>query len=87
MADLDDCPFVVDKVGTTCNGNGPVAAAASSGIDASKSTVFVRNLPFDMTDQQFEAKFEEVGPVKRAFIVTGKGAQGSKGLVSVHKRS
>ncbi|XXQ33246.1 RRM domain-containing protein [Plasmodiophora brassicae] len=80
MADLDDCPFVVDKVGTTCNGNGPVAAAASSGIDASKSTVFVRNLPFDMTDQQFEAKFEEVGPVKRAFIVTGKGAQGSKGF-------
>jgi len=38
--------------------------------DNSKTTtIFVRNLPFDVRDDQLEKEFSEIGPIKRAFVV------------------
>jgi len=76
MDDCDELPFVIDKSGTGLSDDHDAVGPA---IDRKKSTIFIRNLPFDFTDEQLERKFEEVGPVKRAFIVTGKGNQGSRG--------
>merc|ERR1712137_243681 len=46
-------------------------------------TVFVRNLPYDLSDKQLEQLFADIGPVRHAFVVTDKrgGADdgGSKG--------
>jgi len=42
--------------------------------------VFVRGLPFDLTNGQLESHFETIGPVKSCFIVTEKGSAKSKGF-------
>ena len=36
-------------------------------------TLFVRNLPFSVTDEKLGEIFSETGPVKRAFVVKEKG--------------
>lgn len=36
-------------------------------------TLFVRNLPFCITDDKLGEIFSETGPVKRAFVVKEKG--------------
>ena len=42
---------------------------------AANTTVFVRNLPYSWNDRDFERCFEHIGPIKRAFVVTTKGAK------------
>ena len=37
------------------------------------TTIFVRNLPFEIRDDQLEKEFSEIGPIKRAFVVKDKG--------------
>lgn len=37
-------------------------------------TVFVRNLPFDLSDSDFQREFEAIGPIKRGFIARKKDA-------------
>ncbi|KAG0240799.1 RNA recognition motif-containing protein [Actinomortierella wolfii] len=41
----------------------------------SKSTLFVRGLPFEATSAQLEAFFSEVGPVRSCFVVLDKSAE------------
>ncbi len=36
-------------------------------------TLFVRNLPYDATNESLESIFSEIGPVKSAFVVAEKG--------------
>jgi nucleolar protein 4 len=49
------------------------------------TTVFVRNLPYTVTDARLEEAFSEIGPVKECFIIADKGAGGqSKGFGFVH---
>jgi hypothetical protein len=55
------------------------SAGSSSGPLASTS-VFVRGLPYQMTDASFEALFSEVGPVKEAFIIYDKTTRASRGF-------
>ncbi len=43
-------------------------------------TVFARNLGFEITDDQLEKVFEDIGPVKRAFVVTDRASKKSKGF-------
>ncbi|EDO39223.1 predicted protein, partial [Nematostella vectensis] len=38
-------------------------------------TIFVRNLPYNITDAEFKSAFEEIGPLKRGFIVKDKDNQ------------
>ncbi len=40
--------------------------------DLTKSTLFVRNLPFDATNTELETFFGTVGPIKACFVVTDK---------------
>jgi hypothetical protein len=42
-------------------------------------TVFVRNISYDVDDKVLEEAFNDVGPVRQAFIVKDKGEQRHKG--------
>jgi RNA recognition motif-containing protein len=42
-------------------------------------TVFVRNVSYDVDDKALEEAFNEVGPVRQAFLVKEKGSQRHKG--------
>ena len=42
-------------------------------------SVFVRGLPFDVSDAQLASHFSEIVPVKRAFIVRDPSSKTSKG--------
>jgi hypothetical protein len=46
------------------------------GTAAGDCTVFARNLAYSVTDEVLEQTFEDIGPIKRAFVVTEKGAAG-----------
>lgn len=41
----------------------------------SKSTLFVRGLPYDATNEQLEAFFSEVGPVRSCFVVLDRNTE------------
>ncbi|KAF9901274.1 RNA recognition motif-containing protein [Linnemannia zychae] len=43
--------------------------------NTSKSTLFVRGLPYDATSAQLEAFFSEVGPVRSCFVVLDRSAE------------
>ena len=44
------------------------------------SSVFVRNLAFDATDETLERHFESIGPVKEAWIVRDRKTKESRGF-------
>ena len=44
------------------------------------ASVFVRNLPYDATDETLEAHFSDVGPVRGAFVARDKKTQASRGF-------
>ena len=43
-----------------------------SNNETSKSTLFVRGIPFTTTNQQLEAFFSDIGPVLKCFVVQDK---------------
>ena len=47
------------------------------------ATVFVRNLAFDVTNENLESFFGDVAPVRRAFIVEQNGKSRGFGFVQV----
>ena len=47
------------------------------------ATVFVRNIAFDVTNQDLESFFGDVAPVRRAFIVEQNGKSRGFGFVQV----
>jgi nucleolar protein 4 len=47
---------------------------------AAGRTVFVRNVAYEVDDNALEAVFEDVGPVRQAFLVKEKGQQKHKGF-------
>ena len=52
-----------------------------SNSSGSEHTAFVRGLPYDFTDGQLQETFEQIGPVRRAFVVTGRrNVQESRGF-------
>lgn len=64
----------------------PLASTDTSAEEnTSKSTLFVRGLPYEATNEQLEAFFSEVGPVRSCFVVldrnTEKNASESSGGV------
>jgi len=55
----------------------------------SKATLFVRNIPYDATNQELEEFFSELGPIRSCFVVTDKtqeesGKVQNKGFGYVH---
>jgi len=53
----------------------PEATTSTSDENTSKSTLFVRGLPYDATNEQLEAFFSEVGPVRSCFVVLDRSAE------------
>ncbi|KAI1317370.1 RNA recognition motif-containing protein [Mortierella claussenii] len=51
------------------------ATAPAAEENTSKSTLFVRGLPYDATSAQLEAFFSEVGPVRSCFVVLDRSAE------------
>ena len=49
------------------------AAAATDGMRASDKTVFIRRLPYDLTDEVLEDAVSQIGPVKSCFTVKDRG--------------
>ena len=43
-------------------------------------TVFVRNISYEVDDKALEEAFQDVGPVRQAFLVKDKGQQRHKGF-------
>ncbi|KAG0076977.1 RNA recognition motif-containing protein [Linnemannia elongata] len=60
-------PVVAETATTT------TATAAEE--NTSKSTLFVRGLPYEATSAQLEAFFSEVGPVRSCFVVLDRSAE------------
>ncbi|KAL5010538.1 hypothetical protein ScPMuIL_012843 [Solemya velum] len=54
-------------------------AANDPHVTASK-TLFVRNLPYTVTNDSLETIFSEFGPIKRAFVVKDKGNEKCRGF-------
>lgn len=53
--------------------------------DVSKTTLFVRNVPFDCENGEFEAFFSEFGPLKGCFVVKDPSQEGRcRGIGFVH---
>jgi nucleolar protein 4 len=46
----------------------------------SGATIFVRNLAFSVTDEQLSSHFEDIGPIKHAFIARNRHTNGSNGF-------
>lgn len=45
-----------------------------------KKVLFVKNLPYDTKDDEFEKAFSDIGPIRKSFLVR------EKGLFIVHYR-
>jgi nucleolar protein 4 len=71
--------MAIEKVAEVCE---PRAAAAPHGSssDVDERTVFVRSLPFSLSDAQLEEIFSELGPVRHCFTVKEKGAEVHRGF-------
>ncbi|KAF9195597.1 RNA recognition motif-containing protein [Haplosporangium sp. Z 11] len=52
-----------------------VAATVPVEDNTSKSTLFVRGLPYDATSAQLEEFFSEIGPVRSCFVVLDRSAE------------
>ncbi|PWN30554.1 hypothetical protein BDZ90DRAFT_17291 [Jaminaea rosea] len=59
---------------------GPSKAAAAAADSARKSTLFVSRLPFSATTTDLQTLFSDVGPLRRAFVVTDPNTKTSKGV-------
>jgi len=73
----DDTLSIGDIEPAVAGSKDPYATPAPA-FKAEDCTVFVRNLPYDLTDAALEAAFQDVGPVKRGFIVTDRRGPRSK---------
>lgn len=52
----------------------PLARGGSAARqEGSDSTVFVRNLSYETTDEELQRAFEQMGPVRRSFVVAKQG--------------
>ncbi|KAF9397439.1 RNA recognition motif-containing protein [Mortierella sp. AD011] len=51
------------------------STATSAEENTSKSTLFVRGLPYEATSAQLEAFFSEIGPVRSCFVVLDRSAE------------
>lgn len=38
-----------------------------------KKVLFVKNIPYDTTDEEFEKAFSDVGPIRKCFLIREKG--------------
>ncbi|KAG0312435.1 RNA recognition motif-containing protein [Linnemannia gamsii] len=60
-------PVVAETAATT--------TATTGEENTSKSTLFVRGLPYEATSAQLEAFFSEIGPVRSCFVVLDRSAE------------
>ncbi|KAF9087100.1 RNA recognition motif-containing protein [Mortierella sp. AD031] len=68
MSDMP-APAVAETATTT------TATTTTGEENTSKSTLFVRGLPYEATSAQLEAFFSEVGPVRSCFVVLDRSAE------------
>ena len=45
-------------------------AERSKRQETNENSVFVRNLPYDTTDEALEQHFSDIGPIKRAYVLS-----------------
>ena len=49
------------------------AGRNSQAIGFARKTIFIRNLPFETSNEKLEKEFSGHGPVKKAFVVKDRG--------------
>lgn len=63
----------------------PVLKSKTGPSDVSKTTLFIRNVPFDCENGEFETFFSEFGPLKGCFVVKDPTQEGRcRGIGFVH---
>ena len=50
-----------------------------------RKTVFIRNLPFETSNEKLEKEFSDYGPVKKAFVVKDRGRYPGSQLAILYK--
>ncbi|KAG0348094.1 RNA recognition motif-containing protein, partial [Podila humilis] len=67
---MSDAPLPVTTEAATAT-----PASTNTADNTSKSTLFVRGLPYEATSAQLEEFFSEVGPVRSCFVVLDRSAE------------
>lgn len=75
---------VVEAEAGESGGHGAEIPSSSSGLPSgstkNKATLFVSRLPFSATTTDLQTLFSDVGPLRRAFVVTDPATKASKGV-------
>lgn len=69
----------VEEVEQVAQAEQPVAKTVKEPGTHTKTTLFVRKVPFDATDAEFEAFFSTFGPLRSCFLIKDDGKKGEEG--------
>lgn len=72
---MSDSPAAAVVEATASSSEANTTTTTTDSDNTSKSTLFVRGLPYEATSAQLEEFFSEVGPVRSCFVVLDRSAE------------